>query len=333
MNNTAIMVYDTLFQIADDFATDYAAQAAETQGRTEKKALTIQKEMASLCNRAGLVGFAHPNYCEDPRIPDSRFCVTTAHYPAVTAYYGALSEDDRRIVLPYLHSLYFMSINFLIPWRAELSRAEGAGDATAAFELGLKINTVTRVLEARRNWWKENADRLPAMPEEIRDGKELQPITERAFYAYAHEALHAESQRLEAQILHFDQKPDEKKAHMADYKCLRFRCASVNSICMMLYHGNRVYRRPAVHLDIENCLAGRPDYLSICESAPDEERIDYKLYYGISAHIESKLAEYEAGLAHASDWEAVELEERMGGLQFAKACLDEAWNNRTEVKL
>lgn len=330
MNHPPKAIVDALIAIAQDIIKEYDQQikALDPAAKTEKKALIIQREMASLCNRAGLVGFAHPNYCEDPRIPDSRFCVTTAHYHAVNAYYGALPADDRRVVLPYLHSLYFMSINFLIPWRAELSRAEGAGDAAAAFELGLKIHTVERVLEARRVWWQENADSLPAMPEEIRDGKELHPITECAFYAYAYEALHAESQRLEAQIRHFDQKPDEKKAHMADYKCLRFRCASVDSICMMLYHGNRVYRRPAVHLDIENCLAARPDYLAICESAPADERIDYKLYYGISAHIESKLAEYEASLAHASDWEAVELEERIGGLQFAKVCLDEAWAKR-----
>lgn len=330
MNHTPKTLVDALIAIARNIVEEYDQQikALEPAAKTEKKALIIQREMASLCNRAGLVGFAHPNYCEDPRIPDSRFRTITAHYPAVTAYYGALSEDDRRIVLPYLHSLHFMSINFLIPWRAELSRAEGAGDAAAAFELGLKIHTVERVLEARRVWWEKNADSLPAMPEEIRDGKELQPITERAFYAYAHEALHAESQRLEAQILHFDQKPDEKKAHMADYKCLRFRCASVDSICMMLYHGNRVYRRPAVHLDIENCLATRPDYLAICECAPADERIDYKLYYGISAHIESKLAEHEADLSHASDWEKIELEERIGGLQFAKVCLDEAWAKR-----
>ena len=330
MNHTPKTLVDALIAIARNIVEEYDQQikALEPAAKTEKKALIIQREMASLCNRAGLVGFAHPNYCEDPRIPDSRFRTITAHYPAVTAYYGALSEDDRRIVLPYLHSLYFMSINFLIPWRAELSRAEGAGDAAAAFELGLKIHTVERVLEARRVWWQENADRLPAMPEEIRDGKELQPITERAFYAYAHEALYAESQRLTMRIQHFDQNPADKKANMADYKCLRFRCASVDSIYMMLYHGNRVYRRPAVHLDIENCLAGRPDYLSICESAPDEERIDYKLYYGISAHIQSKLAEHEADLAHASDWEKIELEERMGGLQFAKACLDEAWDKR-----
>ena len=330
MNHSPKALVDALIAIAQAMVEEYDQQikALDSAAKTEKKALIIQREMASLCNRAGLVGFAHPNYCEDARIPDSRFRTTTAHYPAVTAYYGSLSEDDRRVVLPYLHSLYFMSINFLIPWRAELTRAEGAGDAAAAFELGLKIHTVERVLEARRVWWQENADTLPAMPADIRDGKELNPITESAFYAYAHEALHAESQRLEAKIRHFDQKPDEKKAHMADYKCLRFRCASVDSIYMMLYHGNRVYRRPAVHLDIENSLAARPDYLAICESAPDEERIDYKLYYGISAHIESKLAEHEAKLPHASDWETVELTERLGGLRFAKVCLDEAWAKR-----
>lgn len=148
------------------------------------------------------------------------------------------------------------------------------------------------------------------------------------FYTDAHDALHAESQRLAMQIQHFDQNPAEKKASMADYKCLRFRSASVDSICMMLYHGNRVYRLPGVHLIIEDALNARPDYLSICESAPAEELIDYKLYYGISAHIESKLAEYEANLPLASDWEKVELTERMGGLQYARACLDEAWAQR-----
>ena len=144
MNHTPKTLVEALIAIARAIVEEYDEQikVLEPAAKTEKKALIIQREMASLCNRAGLVGFAHPNYCEDPRIPDSRFRTITAHYPAVTAYYGALSEDDRRVVLPYLHSLYFMSINFLIPWRAELSRAEGAGDAAAAFELGLKIHTV-----------------------------------------------------------------------------------------------------------------------------------------------------------------------------------------------
>ena len=81
---------------------------------------------------------------------------------------------------------------------------------------------------------------------------------------------------------------------------------------------------------LENALNTRPDYLSICESAPAAELIDYKLYYGISAHIESKLVEHEAKLPHASDWEAVELTERMGGFTYAKVCLDEAWAKRKE---
>ena len=175
MNHPPKALVEALIAVAQTIVDEYDARikALDPAAKTEKKALIIQREMASLCNRAGLVGFAHPNYCEDARIPDSRFRTITAHYPAVTAYYDSLSEDDRRVVLPYLHSLYFMSINFLIPWRAELTRAEGAGDAAAAFELKLKINTVTRVLEARRNWWKENADQLPAMPADIRDGKEL----------------------------------------------------------------------------------------------------------------------------------------------------------------
>ena len=149
-----------------------------------------------------------------------------------------------------------------------------------------------------------------------------------SFYNLAHEALFTESERLEAQIQHFDQNPAEKKANMADYKCLRLRCASVNSIRMMLYHGNRVYRLNAIHLDIEAALNARPDYVAICGNAPAEELIDYKLYYGISAHIDNKLAEHEAKLPLASDWEATELTERLGGFNYAKVCLDEAWSKR-----
>ena len=46
------------------------------------------------------------------------------------------------------------------------------------------------------------------------------------------------------------------------------------------------------------------------------------------AFIESETAKLESKLPHASDWETVELTERMGGLRFAKVCLDEAWSQR-----
>jgi len=40
---------------------------------------------------------------------------------------------------------------------------------------------------------------------------------------------------------------------------------------------------------------------------------------------------YSKGLSNAGDWEKIELEERIGGLKFAKECLDEAWQRRKEV--
>ena len=36
-------------------------------------------------------------------------------------------------------------------------------------------------------------------------------------------------------------------------------------------------------------------------------------------------------MQNATDWEKVEIEERIGGLQFAKECLNEAWQRRKEV--
>ena len=165
MNNTAIMVYDTLFQIADDFATDYAAQAAETQGRTEKKALTIQKEMAGLCIRCGLLAHTLKDW----------LTVMTNRMLAPNSFLAGIDEPcykafcdmppaDREIVTPYVHGLYFMADQFLIPWNKEFFRAEAAGDASGIFELNLKISIVTRVLHAWKDWWQSHADELPALP-------------------------------------------------------------------------------------------------------------------------------------------------------------------------
>ena len=46
------------------------------------------------------------------------------------------------------------------------------------------------------------------------------------------------------------------------------------------------------------------------------------------SYVELIATKLESKLPHASDWEAVELTERMDGLKFAKACLDEAWDQR-----
>ena len=52
---------------------------------------------------------------------------------------------------------------------------------------------------------------------------------------------------------------------------------------------------------------------------------------GASAFADSELEQLEAKMEFATDWERVELEERIGGLEFAKECLNEAWQKRKDV--
>lgn len=64
------------------------------------------------------------------------------------------------------------------------------------------------------------------------------------------------------------------------------------------------------------------------EAATSNEKPDYSLYYAVLTLIKKELTEFEVKLPLATDWERIEIEERIGGLQFAKECLDEAWQKR-----
>ena len=67
------------------------------------------------------------------------------------------------------------------------------------------------------------------------------------------------------------------------------------------------------------------------DSALTDEKPDYSLYYAMLIFTENEIAKLQSKLGNSTDWEKVELEERIGGLQFAKECLDEAWQRRKEV--
>ena len=69
------------------------------------------------------------------------------------------------------------------------------------------------------------------------------------------------------------------------------------------------------------------------ETADEANRPDIALMGATLAFTEDKITEKRQKRAHANDWEAVELDERLDGYEFAKACLIEAWNNSMEVKL
>ena len=103
----------------------------------------------------------------------------------------------------------------------------------------------------------------------------------------------------------------------------------------MFFHSHRVAEKNAQNHylipQVNDIFVTVPEFLEFYENAPDNKKRDYALYYGVLAFANDEIAKLEEKLTNASDWEKIELEERIGGLQFAKVCLDEAWQRRKDV--
>ena len=154
------------------------------------------------------------------------------------------------------------------------------------------------------------------------------------FYKLANEALSHECARIESFTDALDKDSAAKKEQIAEYKCAKYRYATVSLIHASIHNINRcrgLHDMSAFHyllLPFDELFKQHEDYLALYDAAADADKPDYSLYYAMLAFIESETAKLESKLPHASDWATVELTERMGGLKFAKACLDEAWDQR-----
>ena len=118
---------------------------------------------------------------------------------------------------------------------------------------------------------------------------------------------------------------------MAEYKCEKFRLASLQSVERLVLHGSRVIELGKIHIEIEDNLKSDSSYADLYKASCEAERNDSKLYYGIKISIESKLKAIEEKMPVANDWERIELECRKEGLIKADGFLDTAWNNRKAV--
>ena len=156
------------------------------------------------------------------------------------------------------------------------------------------------------------------------------------FFTLVDNALSAECDRLCQYTDELDKAPSEKKKQMAEYKCAKYRYAAISTIHAAIHNINRcrgLHHMSATHyllLPYDELLKQHEDYLALYEAAGEGEKPDYSLYYAMLAFVADEAEKLEAKMPHASDWEKIELEERLGGLQFAKACLDEAWQKRKE---
>ena len=155
------------------------------------------------------------------------------------------------------------------------------------------------------------------------------------FYTLAHNAMNREIKRLEDFCENLDKNPALKKEQIAEYKCAKYRYAGATNVWCRFFHSHRVAGRNAeTHYlvpQLNDIFIAIPEYVALYENAPDCEKQDYALYYGTVAFADSEIAELKAKFENATDWQKIELEERIGGLEFAKECLNEAWQRRKEV--
>ena len=151
------------------------------------------------------------------------------------------------------------------------------------------------------------------------------------FFTGAHRILTEECGRLCRFTDQLDQNKDEKKARIAEYKCAHLRYAAVSSVLCALQNNRRAQKRQDLsathHLlpPFSEILQSAPDHLARYDGTPESG-----LYYGLCAYIDTLTADLNAKRERASDWERIELEERLGGLAFARTVLDETWQTREE---
>ena len=157
-------------------------------------------------------------------------------------------------------------------------------------------------------------------------------MADSVFFTQAHGALSAECIRLDDLCTSLDGDPSAKKERITEYKCAKYRYAGVFRMLHHLYYCNRVMGMGKIHLPTKDALGERPDYQALVNEAAEEDRLDYHMYYGVRAIAEKEAADYESKLEGATDWEKIELNERLGGLYFAIDCLDKAWAERKGVK-
>ena len=169
---------------------------------------------------------------------------------------------------------------------------------------------------------------------EIESGKIIGDST---FFRIANDLLHNEAKRLCDFTDALDKDLLQKKQKIAEYKCAKYRYAAVSLVHSTVYNNNRCRKLHNIEYShyllqpFDEIFKECTDYLTLYKSAPDNEKPDFSLYYAMLEFTEREIAKLKEKNQNANDWEKIELEERIGGLNFAKECLNEAWQRRKEV--
>ena len=155
------------------------------------------------------------------------------------------------------------------------------------------------------------------------------------FYQTAYELLKREIQRLEAFCEALDGDRETKKQKIAEYKCAKYRYATVSEIHSMLYnchrHGEKLKGYHYLLLPIDDLFKKQKEYVDLYNEASEEDRPDIGLYYGMMAFADFLIKDTKRKWAGADDWESIELAHRLDGYEFGRQCLMTAWKRRETI--
>jgi len=161
-------------------------------------------------------------------------------------------------------------------------------------------------------------------------------VTHSSFYTLAYELLRQEIDRIDAFTTDLDRDRERKKQRMAEYKCAKYRYATVSEIHSMLYncrrHGEKLKNYHYLLLPVDDLFRKREDLVALYDRADETDRPDIGLYYGIMEFADFLIADTQKKLPYADDWERVEIRHRLDGYEFGKQCLEEAWRRRGESR-
>ena len=143
-----------LFAIADAYAKQYEAQAAvlDRNAKIEKKALMIERNMASNC-----ASFARMEYNGNIYPVREKMVFRQYHYfDAYLEEFAGLTGDARESFLVFAHAVTMVRGCFYDRHKTALEAAETAGNAEGVFENRLICGVCVQILDDWCAWWKEN---------------------------------------------------------------------------------------------------------------------------------------------------------------------------------
>ena len=322
-------------------ACNAEAEAVGKDHPTERGVLQLKAGIYNVAVAAGLALGTD----QAPELMSKRFKNLIKHFPDLAARYRSLPTEEKGIMEIALFPEMFMRVNFYDTYRSDLAKAEQSGDLQAVFKARVKKEVLDEILAMWRDFRLQNDLFVFAFSDEaalvtddysihVTNGK---VVGDSLFFILANDLLGKECERLCAFTDSLDNHPSQKKERIAEYKCAKYRYAAVSLIHSTLYNNNLCRKRHNLEYahyllaPFDRLLTTNTEYQALYEAASANEKPDYSLYYAITAFANKELAALEEKLQNATDWEKIELEERIGGLAFSKDCLSEAWHKRKGV--